>query len=66
MKIKSLILALVLASCAPTIKDFNKYQKQFISQTEFMPTTENLEGKAPKVVVFEFDEGRMGRVAGCY
>lgn len=59
MKIKSLILALVLASCAPTIKDFNKYQKQFISQTEFMPTTENLEGKAPKVVVFEFDEANI-------
>jgi TolB-like protein len=61
MKIKSLILALALAlaSCAPTIKDFNKFQKQFISQTEFMPSEENLSGKAPKVVVFEFDEANI-------
>ncbi len=59
MKIKSLFLALLIASCAPTIKDFNKYQKQFISQTEFMPSEENLEGKAPKVVVFEFDEANI-------
>ncbi len=59
MKIKILILALILGSCAPTIKDFNKYQKQFISQTEFMPSEENLEGKPPKVVVFEFDEANI-------
>lgn len=59
MKIKSLILVLVLASCAPKISDFAKYQKQFISETEFMPDADSLEGKAPKVVVFEFDEANI-------
>ncbi|MFM7620274.1 MAG: hypothetical protein ACKO47_01525 [Alphaproteobacteria bacterium] len=59
MKIKYLMAILLLASCAPTIKDFNKYQKQFLSETEFMPSEENLEGKAPKVVVFEFDEANI-------
>lgn len=59
MKIKYLIAILLLTSCAPTIKDFNKYQKQFLSETEFMPSEENLEGKAPKVVVFEFDEANI-------
>ncbi len=59
MKIKYLLTILFLASCAPTIKDFNKYQKQFLSETEFMPSEENLEGKAPKVVVFEFDEANI-------
>ena len=56
MKIKYLTLAFLIASCAPTIKDFNNYQKQFLTKTQFMPTKENLEGKASKVVVFALDE----------
>lgn len=59
MKIKYLMAILFVTSCAPTIKDFNKYQKQFLSETEFMPSEENLQGKAPKVVVFEFDEANI-------
>lgn len=56
MKIKHLILLLLTTSCAPTIKNFDKYQKQFLSKTEFMPSVDNIEGKSPKVVVFALDE----------
>jgi len=56
MKLRHLTLLLLIASCAPTIKNFDKYQKQFLSKTEFMPSKENLEGKSPKVVVFALDE----------
>jgi hypothetical protein len=56
MKIYKLFLILLISSCAPTIKNFEKYQKQFLSKTNFMPSKENLEGKAAKVVVFSLDE----------
>ncbi len=56
MKIKYLALLLIAASCAPTIKNFEEYQKQFLSKTAFMPSKENLEGKAPKIAVFALDE----------
>jgi hypothetical protein len=56
MKILHLAIILFAVSCAPTIKNFDKYQKQFLSKTEFMPSKENLEGKSPKVVVFALDE----------
>lgn len=57
MKIKYLALIAFLAtSCAPTIKNFDLYQKQFLSKTHFMPTEENLTNIAPKVVVFAFEE----------
>lgn len=51
-----IFLLLLLTSCATSIKNFDRYQKQFLSKTEFMPSVDNLEGKAPKVVVFAFDE----------
>lgn len=56
MKLKHLALILLITSCAPTIKNFDRYQKQFLSKTEFMPTKEVLEAKSSKVVVFALDE----------
>lgn len=56
MKTKYLILILLTASCATKIKDFDKYQKQFLSKSEFLPSKENLENKPPKIVVFTLDE----------
>lgn len=55
----SLFIIVSICSCAPTIKNFAKYQKQFLTETQFMPSEDNLEGKAPKVVVFEFDEANI-------
>lgn len=56
MKKLSLILLFILTSCSTTIKDFDKYEKEFISKTSFMPSAENIKGIQPKLVVFEFDE----------
>ncbi len=56
MKIKSLLVLLIIVSCAPTIKNFDNYQKQFASKTKFLPSDENLAGKPAKIVVFNFDE----------
>ena len=47
-------LLLLLASCATTIKDFNKYQKAPLLQAEFMPNQQELTKKLPSVVVLEF------------
>lgn len=55
-KIHALLLVFLLGSCATTIKNFDKYEKQFMSKTSYMPSAENLEGKSPKVVVFAFEE----------
>jgi hypothetical protein len=46
----------LLASCSTTIKNFDKYEKQFAQKTSFMPSAESLKGASPKVVVFEFNE----------
>lgn len=56
MKIKILILVLLTASCAPTIKNFDKYQKQFLTKSKFLPSQENLDGKTPKIAVFPFED----------
>jgi hypothetical protein len=56
MRIRYLTLFLLIFCCAPTIKNFEKYQKQFLPKTSFMPSKENLEGESPKVVVFALDE----------
>ncbi len=56
MKLKYLTLLLLTASCSTTISNFDKYQKQFLAKTEFMPTKENLENKPPKIVVFALEE----------
>ena len=49
-------LLLVAVSCSPTIKNFEKYQKDFISKTGFMPSEETIKGALPRVVVFPFNE----------
>ncbi len=56
MKIKHLILLALISSCAPTIKNFDQYQKQFLSKSQFLPSEENLSGKPSKIVVFALDE----------
>lgn len=53
---KYLALLLFACSCATSIKNFDQYQKQFLSKTEFMPSKENLENKPAKIVVFALDE----------
>lgn len=50
------LLSLTLFSCAPTIKNFDEYQKQFLTKSAIMPSKENLKGKAPKVAVFALEE----------
>ena len=54
-KLICLTIIAAISSCAPTIKNFEKYQKQFLNKTDFMPSKESFEGKAPKVVVFPLD-----------
>jgi curli biogenesis system outer membrane secretion channel CsgG len=53
---KLFLLLLLTASCTPTIKNFEKYQKQFINKSSFIPTQEQLDKKTVKVAVFAFDE----------
>jgi hypothetical protein len=56
-KILTLSLIFIISSCAPTIKkNFDKYQKQFLTKTNFMPSKDSIEGKSPKVVVFALDD----------
>ena len=57
MKLKLLALFFIVTSCTPTIKNFDKYQKQFISKSEFMPDEKTLENKLLKVAIFDFEEG---------
>ena len=52
----NLILITILVSCAPKIKNFDLYQKQFLTKSQFLPDKESLEGKAAKIVVFPFTE----------
>jgi len=56
MKLQNILILFFITSCAPTIKNFDKYQKQFLSRSSFMPNKENLEGKLPKIVVFNLEE----------
>lgn len=56
MKKLYLLFLLTAISCAPTIKNFSSYQKQFISKSQFLPTQADLDQKQSKVVVFAFDE----------
>ena len=57
MKLKLLALFFIVTSCTPSIKNFDKYQKQFISKSEFMPDEKTLENKLLKVAIFDFEEG---------
>lgn len=53
----SFILCLFfLFSCAPKIKNFDNYQKQFLTKSSFLPDKEKLAGKPAKIVVFALDE----------
>ena len=54
-----IIIFYPLISCAPTIKNFDRYEKNFISKTQFMPDENSLSGKPPKIAVFDFDEGEI-------
>ena len=56
MKLKHLALLALITSCAPTIKNFEQYQKQFLSKSQFLPSEENLAGKPAKIVVFALSE----------
>lgn len=52
-----IIITLILNSCALNVKkDFDNYQKQFLSKTAFMPSKKELKTKAPKVVIFALEE----------
>ena len=62
MRLIHLTLLLVISSCGPTIKNFDDYQKQFLSKTAFMPTKETLDGKPVKIVVFALDENNLGEI----
>ena len=57
MKLKLFVIALILSSCTPTIKNFEKYQKQFISKSDYMPDEQTLENKLLKVAIFDLEEG---------
>ncbi len=59
MKMKlfvNFVLLAFLASCAPKIKNFDAYQKQFMTKSQYLPDKESLEGKPAKIVVFPLNE----------
>ena len=45
MKLKYLAILLLATSCAPTIKNFDKFQKQFMTKSSILPNEELLNGK---------------------
>ncbi len=53
-----ILLTLIVSSCSPKISNFNSYLPHPLPRTSFMPSVEAVEGKLPKVVVFELDEGK--------
>ncbi len=53
-----ILAALTASSCTPTISNFNAYLPQQFPKTNFMPSIDLVDGKPPKVVVFELDEGK--------
>jgi hypothetical protein len=52
-----ILFALIINSCSPKISNFNAYLPYPLPKTNFMPSAEVADGKPPKVVVFELDEG---------
>jgi hypothetical protein len=56
-KFAAIFFITIISSCSPTISNFNSYLPQPLSKSEFIPTPEMVEGKPPKVVIFELDEG---------
>ena len=59
--LKKLIPTLTLlffCACSPKISHFNAYLPHHLPETDFMPSTDLAEGKLPKVVVFNLEEGK--------
>lgn len=52
------LVTLFASSCTPTISNFGSYQPQPFPRTSFMPTSDMVEGKPARVVVFELDQGQ--------
>lgn len=59
--LKTTTLILFLASCTPKIEDLSLYQKQFMPSSNYLPSKEQIAGKAPKIAVFPLEEN--GEVA---
>jgi hypothetical protein len=53
-----IFLILVISSCSAKISNFNSYLPQTFPRTSFMPSPEEAQGRSPKVVVFELDNGK--------
>ncbi|MES2961804.1 MAG: hypothetical protein V4694_05415 [Pseudomonadota bacterium] len=61
MKFGYLTLLLLICSCATPdsrIKNFSKYQKEFLPKNKFANEQEIIEGKTLKIVVLAFDENK--------
>lgn len=52
----TILLAFFVVSCAPKITDFHLYKPKILPKTSFMPTSDEVNGKTYKVVVFPLDE----------
>ena len=48
------LILLLLSSCGPKISNFDLYNQQYFPKSNFMPNAEQLDGKKPKLVVFNF------------
>ena len=55
----SILVIFSAISCSPTIKNFDSYQKQFLTKSNFLPSEEAIAGKPPKIAVFNFDENNI-------
>jgi hypothetical protein len=55
MKMLKVLACLLLFSCATKIKDFEKYQKAPLMQTQFMPNPDAIYGKVPSATIFAFE-----------
>jgi curli biogenesis system outer membrane secretion channel CsgG len=53
----AIFLILLASACSSKISNFGSYLPQEFPKTSFMPNPETVQGKAPKVVVFELDNG---------
>lgn len=53
---KLFITLAILSSCAPKIKNFDKFEKSALNESNFIPTKEELEQSLPKIIIFDFDD----------
>jgi hypothetical protein len=56
-KITIIPILFLISACSPNISNFHSYLPQEFPRTNFMPSPDMVEGKSPKVVVFELDDG---------